>query len=266
MKRKHIITVLCLILLAAAGGFGLDAYFDHQEEKEKLEAYARIIPYISLQPDDTFEEKVDKVRLFLFKHTEYSEAEDFHAIWENHPLIAQKLIDHATGKSNTPAPLECSARSNALENILINLGYDVRSITIHANVEDYDSHTFTEVRNPKTGAWHTQDVQFNIYWRMKEDGRRASIADLIQHDFDAYEPCRTPENCGWDLPNKEGSLAEGLKIYLGLASIRDYQRGKRPLHVNTARFDLSQPQKVGDKMLTYCDFRAKNCREQIIRY
>ena len=221
---------------------------------------------IDIKEADDFDTTVDKIRLFLFQHTQYSEGEEFHKIWGDHNAIAKRIIAHADGTSEKRAPLECSSRSGVLENILVILGYPVRSVAVYADQENFISHTFSEVQNPETGKWQVHDVQFNVSWVLKNNGERASINDLIQYGFKEYEPCRTKDNCGWDLPNREGSFAKDLKEHLGLASVKDSQRKTRDLIVNTSRFDLNKPQKVGSKELTYCTYIAKNCRKKIIKY
>ena len=265
VKNKHIrifVTFVAFALIIYAA----DEYKDYRVGQIKHEAYAEIIPLIGLSDDDDFFTTVDKIRLFLFENSVYSDGEDFHKIWGQHTLIAKHIIASADGTAGKRAPLECSSRSGVLESILITLGYKVRSIAVYAYGENYNSHTFTEVQDPKTGKWHTQDVQFNIYWKMKETGERASIYELVQHDVSNYIPCRTPDQCHWDLPNREGSFAKNMPEKFGLASIKDYQRGKRPLVVNTKRFDLNTPQKVGEQSLTYCDWIPKNCREEITKF
>ena len=266
--NKNTLIIVAVTILSLAIGWGIGGLLlDRAEDKEKHASYAALIPLIGIEEDDQFETIADKVRLFIFENTRYSDDADFREIWGDHPVIAKKIAAYANGEAEKRAPLECSARSGAFEIIMTALGYRVRAISVYQYDENYNAHSFSEVQNPRTELWHTQDPQFNIYWRMKETGERASMAQLIEHGFEDYEPCVTPDLCGWDnLPNREGHEAKNLKGHLGLASIKDYQKGTRPLFVNEGRFALSKPQSVKGELKTYCEHVAKNCRGEITIY
>ncbi len=268
MKHKKIYITLIIILSLPLSIIAINECKDWIRNNQKQKNYAKIIPLIGLSENDSFEHTADKVRQFLFEHTKYSEGKEFHDIWGNDPLIAQRIIERANAPDkHSRVPLECSSRSNIFESIMITLGYNARSITAHQYSSDYYSHTFSEIQNPETGQWHVQDVQYNTYWRLiNENGKRASINDLISNEYHMYEPCIAPNKCGWNMRNRENNTPTAFVKYLDLASIKDYQRSRRPLIVNTNRFDLNKPQKVGEEMLTYCKYRAKNCRDDIIKY
>jgi len=254
------------MLAFTAIGFGVDEYQDQQEEQQKHQAYAQIIPLIGLKENDSFETKADKVRSFLFEHTEYSSGPEFHAIWGDHPAIAERIIAHATRKNNKRAPLECSSRSGTLESIYQTLGYKTRSVSVYHYAPNYPSHTFTEVQNPETKEWHIQDTQNDLFWRMKDSGKRASAHDIIKYDKPDYEPCHTSQHCiDWDAENREKVKPSELEKYHDSASIIDRNNGSRPFIVDASRFDLNAPVKIdGKEPMTYCKYRAKNCRDKVM--
>ncbi len=265
-KKKITLTALTVLIILTAIGFAVDEYFDHQEEQQKHQTYAQIIPLIGLEDTDTFETKADKVRSFLFEHTQFDMSPEFYELWGNHPAIADKIIAHAKGINDKRAPLECSSRSGILESIYQTLGYKTRSVSAYKHTAQYSSHTFSEVQNPQTKEWHVQDTQNDLFWRMKDSGKRASIHDLIKHDKSAYTPCRTNQLCiEWNTENREKETPEKLEGYYDSASIIDHNNNSRPFLVNAKRFDLNKPVEINGKSpMTYCDYRAKNCRDEII--
>ena len=266
IKNKTALIALLLLLIINAVGFAVDEYLDRHEDQQKHQAYAQIIPLIDLKKTDTFEAKADKVRAFLFEHTEYSSGPEFHAIWGNPQAITQRIIAHATGENDKRAPLECSSRSGILESIYQTLGYKTRSVSVYHYAPNYPSHTFTEVQNPKTKEWHIQDTQNDLFWRMKSTGKRASTHDIIKYDKPDYQPCRTSQLCiDWDLENREKVKPSELEKYHDSASIIDRNNGSRPFIVDASRFDLNSPVKInGKEPMTYCKYRAKNCRDEVI--
>lgn len=268
MKNKKTLFAIAAVLILTAVGFAIDEYLDYQENQQKHQAYAQIIPLIDLKESDDFETTVDKVRGFLFEHTVYSGGSDFHDIWGNHPAIAQRIIAHATGENDKRAPLECSSRSGALESIYQTLGYKIRSVSVYQHAPNYPSHTFTEVQNPKTKEWHVQDPQNDLFWRIKETGKRASTHDIIKYSKPDYQPCRTNQHCiDWDTQNREKVSPSNLEKYHDSASIIDRNDGSRPFIVDAARFDLNAPVEInGKEPMTYCVYREKNCRDEIIIY
>ncbi|MCK5385091.1 MAG: hypothetical protein KAJ29_05890 [Alphaproteobacteria bacterium] len=265
-KKKIALFAFGIILILTAIGFAVDEYFDRQEEQQKHQTYAQLIPLIGLEANDGFETKVDKVRSFLFEHTQFDMSPEFYALWGNHPVIAERIKAHAKGLNDNRAPLECSARSGVLESIYQTLGYKTRSVSVYKHAPNYPSHTFSEVQNPQTKEWHVQDTQNDLFWRMKDSKKRASIHDLIKHDKSAYTPCRTNQHCiEWNTENREGEKPELLEKYYDSASIIDHNNNSRPFLVNAKRFDLNTPVKIDEKeSMTYCNYRRKNCRDEII--
>lgn len=261
-----ILIILVSIVTVILAAFTIDIYFDNKEIQDRQEAYAKLIPQIHIEKSDTVYNHADKIRTFVFNNTIFGEGKEFRKIWGNHKEISDKIYSYASKQSKKPPPLECSARTSVMENLLQILGYDTRSIDVHAFGEDYESHSFLEVKDPKTGKWHAQDPQFNVYWRDRLTKERLGIRDLVERSQDSYEPCQNNTNCGWTLQNREGHDLLDLKKRFGLAVAIDRKHGKRPLFVNKERFDLNTPQKVGDKNLTYCEYRNKNCKDKIFKF
>lgn len=269
LKNKITLYGIALMIAFTVIGFAIDEYSSHQEEQKKHQAYAQIIPLIELKETDDFETTVDKVRSFLFEHTQFDMSPDFYELWGNHHAIAYRIIAHAKGENNKRAPLECSSRSGILESIIQTLGYKTRSISTYMYSDHYPSHTFSEVQNPETKKWHVQDVQHDQFWRMKNTGARASIHDLIKNYKSTYIPCRTKTHCiTWDKLSRENETPHKLEAYYDSASIIDRNNNSRPFLVNAKRFDLNTPLKIKnkDEPMTYCEYRKKDCRDEIIIY
>lgn len=262
LARKYITRGIVLICALSIIAFTGDAYLDKREDRQKHQAYAQLIPLIGIEAGDNLNVQADKIRLFIFTHTRFGEGDAFRQIWGDHETIAARIAAAAQGEAKPP-PLECSSRSGAMESLLITLGYEVRSVSVYGYKPGFPAHSFLEVRAPGSDEWQVQDPQFNVFWRDKKTGERLGIRDLVAQDFSRYEPCITPDQCGWNLPNREGHDPRQLRERFGLASVKDYQRGRRPLFVNTTRFPLEQPLEVEGENLTYCDYLEKNCRDTI---
>lgn len=266
MKKRIFIGLVLLVIILTGGGIIIDHNLDLQEKQAKYDAYAALLPLAKVNQDTPFFEAADRIRQFVFANTQFGEGEDFRKIWGDHIEIARRINQFVQGHDNAPPPLECSARSTVMESMLIALGYRVRSVSVYNYGPDYDSHRFLEVQNPKSGQWHAQDPQFNIFWRSIDTKERLGIRDLIAMPYSDYEPCITDQWCGWDLPNREDNYAIDVKEKFDLASVKDYQAGKRPLFVNTQRFKLKEPQMVDGSLQNYCDWIPKNCRDNIYKF
>ncbi len=265
MTKKNAYILFLLILLIALG-LGGKHYQDQTKKQAKYKAYATLIPLIGISDEDTFQTKTDKVRSFVFEHTRLSIDSDFREIWGNHKIIAQKIREHAQGKTTKRVPLECSSRSGIFENILFSLGHSVRSVSVFRHDRTYAGHAFSDVLNPKTGKWEAHDPQYNVFWRMKKDHKRLGIEDLIKYNFSVYEPCHTNGECGWALSTREGQDIEDIKKFLGIAAIKDHVNNNRPLYVNLERFPFDSSWNINGQEMTFCERYKKYCRQDIIFY
>ena len=221
------------------------------------------------KPDMAPSEAADAIREFVNANSIHKIDKQFYAHWKKHDLILKKIISHYRG--GTPPPhLECSSRTSLVEIMLRLLRYKTRIVVLFSPDKDFPSHTFLEFFNPDSNRWEIQDPDYNVYWVERSTGRRIGVTEILSHELDEIAPC-IGKTCDWNVESDEGLKFLDKKAFLGLASIRDnsarersfiYVRPfseKRPLLVNLKRF----PE---DRLETYCQKMAKNCRQAIFRY
>jgi hypothetical protein len=137
------------------------------------------------------------------------------------------------------------------------MGLATRRVDVY-DAANLRSHTFLEVLNPDTGAWETQDPDYDIYWRRAGSPERVSIAEAAG-DLDNVVPCgRT--GCRWSISSREGTRAELLRDYLDFIVVRERASSRR-FTVHTARADPAKVYEHRSRTGTFCDVLAKNCRD-----
>lgn len=264
--KKKILYSLSALLIVVSIIFGINTYSDYKKQEDKIKAYAALIPLIGITDQDSFHQKADKVRAFVFEHTQFDMGQEFKKIWGDHKTIAKKISAHAQGKNNNRVPLECSSRSGVFENIMTALGFHVRSVSVFRHDDHFGGHSFSEVMNPDTKQWEAYDPQYHVFWRIKENHTRIGIKELVQLPYKDYEPCRNEEFCGWDIPNRENRKMIGIQTQLGMATVNDYNQDTRYLFVNLERFPMEMPQNIKGKKMTFCEYYPKYCRENVMIY
>ena len=268
------IGALCTVLTVTAY-FGIDEFTKYQQRQEialRAESIVRhLLPDLSKR---SFHEKVDSVRRFIRAHSTNDSAGEFVAFsgrtfydyWKDYPFMLDSMIRHAS-KPMPKIELDCSTQSAIMTQILEQLGIEHRRVAVYRHAPNYPGHSFLEVFNYETDKWEVQDPHFDIFWRHIPTDMRASIEELVGSPYSDIEPCLSDGMCGWDIANEEGYKPRNIKPYLGLASVVDRKRRQRPLFVNEGRFPLAQATEIeGGSPLTYCEYRAKNCRESILRF
>lgn len=213
-----------------------------------------------------FHRRLDTVRTFINDNSVHKIDKAFRANRGNADAFAAGMLAHAKGSAAEPVHMECSTRTNSMNRILKELGYDTRIVAIFNSKTNLRSHSFLEVMNPETKRWETQDADYDIYWRSKGSDRRISLADAAQ-SIDDIEPCGRNE-CGWTHVSREGIKAEGLMKYLDIISITAKQKAIR-YALFTSRADLNRTYTKGSKQGSFCEVEAKRCRHgfyDITRY
>lgn len=268
MKKKHIPYLLALVTLCVGIGYGIDEYLDRQEHQQNIATYGSLIPLVDIPKNASVTETADIVREFINGNSKHYMDKEFFDHWGKHDIIVQKMTAYVRGESDKPVHLECSSRGGAMELMLKSMDIKIRNINVWHHAQNFPAHTFLEVYDPQTKAWHVQDPGFDIFWKIKETGKRASAIELVKLGPDAVEPCHTETECGWDRDYKDAQANVNiLWDYMGLAVIKDRTIGMRDLFVNETLFQLDKPAKVAEKgNIVYCEHMKKNCRGEITIY
>jgi hypothetical protein len=264
MRRN--LTILLLLSLCIGLYIPARHFLKAQKRKEDREIYKVLVPEIGISLQDDFYTKVDKTRVFISRNSTHKIDDEFYSYWGNAKKVVAKFHDKLAGKSETGPHLECSSRTGIMLKMLENMGYQTREVIVYKAKDNFPSHVYLEVKNPKTESWHIQDPDYDIFWKMKKTGARASVADLWSHRLKDFEPCLNDEKCGWNIINREGRKPKSIKGSFGLAYVQNHQTGEKTLHVNAARFPLEKRVLVDGRMESYCEMKPRNCQRTIIKY
>jgi hypothetical protein len=245
-------------LLVVLAWVAIDEIGDYRTAKAANAHAQEIVSILGLKATPDFHQQLDKVRTFVNDNSDHEIDDAFRANQGNLAAFAAGVLAHAKGKSPEPIHMECSTRTTLMVLILGALGYETRVVAIFNSRTNLKSHSFLEVKNPKTGHWETQDADFDIYWRSKNSGERISLADTAEI-IDDIEPCGR-DTCGWDHVSPEGRKADKLKSYLDIISITDRQRDIR-YALFTSRADLTRTYRKGSEQGAFCEVEDKRCKQ-----
>lgn len=264
--RRILAGLVGSVLIGGTLWLALD-WADKRRTEARTHAYVQeIISMLDLAAVRDFHRRLDTVRTFINDNSVHKIDKAFRANRGNADAFAAGMLAHAKGSAAEPVHMECSTRTNSMNRILKELGYDTRIVAIFNSKTNLRSHSFLEVMNPETKRWETQDADYDIYWRSKGSDRRISLADAAQ-SIDDIEPCGRNE-CGWTHVSREGIKAEGLMKYLDIISITAKQKAIR-YALFTSRADLNRTYTKGSKQGSFCEVEAKRCRHgfyDITRY
>jgi hypothetical protein len=264
VKRKTALYVLlALIALGGLGWLGFDLGHEAYKDFEEDRAVAELTAAMQIPEGASAAEIADHIRVFILENSIHKIDEEFYAHWGNQPVIIGKMLTYNRDKSAPPPHMECSSRSGLMRLVMNRLGYRTRNIDLYMHADRYPGHTYMEFFNPDSKDWEAQDVDFNVFWIERKTGRRVKTEDLIKNDLINYIPCTAPGVCAWERPDKEMSM---LRERLALAVVIDKEAGERYILVNTKRFDMDKPAMADGKMQTYCEYRDKDCRQEIIKF
>ncbi len=236
--------VAVLGALVVAGDRAWDRYLD-----ARYDALASELADLADLPADDGERAADMAREFVLAHSVAKMDDWFWANWRDREKLASTMLAHAKGAGTEPPHLECSTRSGIMSAMLRSRGYEVRRIDAYT-AKDLESHSFIEVRDPKTGRWHAEDPLYGIYWRRIDTKERVTISS-DGDDLTKIEPCGR-SGCGWDSAEARGAKAAAKRF--DLIAVR-YSDGPR--------FTVYTSRAGADDVARYCKKVGKNCRDGI---
>lgn len=262
-RWRQLAVASILILAVAALAIG---GFRHWQKAVQAQHYQQIIGQLTehaglfglaAAPSVVF----DRARMFVNDHSTHNIDAAFFALWRAPERVATAVLAHAQGHLTEKPHLECSTRTHVLSGILRTLGFATRQVVLYDHTRQLASHTLLEVLNPQTQRWEIEDPDYDIYWRHKASGKRASITAVVAAP-EQHEPCGRAQ-CGWDQPSSEGQTPEFLRPYLHLASIIDKERPRRVSFYH-AEFDPAQQFTYAERTGTFCELLRKNCRDGFV--
>ena len=199
--------LLCAVFVTAVW-IGIERFREARIDRAYDAKLDRIVSLMDLPAEDDVQARFDRIRSFINDHTRHKIDVAFYALVGDKNGIAERVIAHAEGKTENRAHLECASRTNLMGGIMRKLGYETRVVAIFDTQNGLRSHSFLDVKNPKTGQWESQDADYDLYWTSRLRRARVSVADAPE-DVDDLLPCNR-ERCGWDLVSRETSKSSSF--------------------------------------------------------
>jgi rhodanese-related sulfurtransferase len=258
--KKLLKIAIALIIILAISWVSIDEYKDYKEDKIIDAQRAEIVTHITLPENLNFHQTIDIVREFVVAHSEINMNEEFYSIWHNHPKVLSTFLAGIKKERDTFIPLECGTRTGIMQDILIHLGYGIRTINMYdLSTPSITSHVIIDVLNPETNKWESHDSIYNIYWRNKKTKERATFMNMIGHK-DEHEPCNS-KKCGWNIISTENQQAKNTERYFYIATVVDRKAGNRYSVYDSKRTSPDTEYTLDNETGTFCKLRAKECRD-----
>lgn len=264
MNITRTITLTALAITIIAIVFYAANKYDDFNKDLVIDAYnEEIISLMAFPEDANFHDKIDYIREYIASHSEININEEFYSIWRSQEKILSTFIAGIKKERDTFVPLECATRTGIMQGILLNLGYNVRTLYVYnAHTEALAGHVILDVFNPDTGKWESQDSRYDLYWKNIETGQRVSFVDIIGK-ADKHQPCNT-QKCGWAIVSHEGEVAETLRNHLSIVSVVNKQKGVRQSFYDPKILSPDKRFSLNGQSGTFCELVEKNCRQGFI--
>ena len=262
-RKGFILAAAAAIIIALSGWLG-GWVIEHRRSQQYDGALRQMINLMAIPDVASTEAKFDTVRHFIHSHSRHKSDAAFWKLRGNKNLIAQGVIDHASGRTKEPVHMECSTRSSLMGNVLRKLGFKTRTVYVFDTDPKSDgklrSHTFLDVFNPSTGKWESQDPDYDFFWSSVSEGVRISVFEAPEH-LSEIQPCDR-SRCGWDLISDEGKAIKQVHELIDVVSIVDKTTDQR-ISRFTSRADLNAEFSFYDRKGTFCEVFGKLCRTVI---
>ena len=264
--RKGFIFAAAAAIIIALSWWSGGWVIEHRRSQQYDVALQQIINLLAIPDAASTEAKFDTVRHFIHSHSRHKMDAAFWKLHGNRNLVAEGVIDHASGRTKEPVHMECSTRSSLMANVLRKLGFKARIVYVFDTDPTSNgklrSHTFLDVFNPSTGKWESQDPDYDFFWKSVGEGVRISVFDAPEH-LSEIQPC-DQSRCGWDLISDEGKAIKQVHELIDVVSIVDKTTDQR-ISRFTSRADLNAEFSFYDRKGTFCEVFGKLCRTVIPR-
>lgn len=267
VQKKFITLAIVLVVAVAAffvGRYGMDKYRDHLSDKQYDAKIDAIHAHIPGRSKEDFHRAADRLHDFVRANSQHKMDEEFYSLWPDRMKLADAFIDGLEGKRKDKPHMECSTRSNILAALHEKEGRRVRNVVMYSPANNLLNHRVIEVLNPETGGWEAYDVTYDMYYKNKDSGKRASIAEVGAAPESHY-PCNTKGDCGWNIKTDDALDAENLRDYLKIITIHDKESD---LRISLRSDDIKEDHvyKTSEDSGTFCDLFSKNCPQGFLSY
>lgn len=250
LRRTHIALAITLPVMMIIMVFGVFLVLRNESKKELIERQTHdlLVASRAIGTSD-FESRLDLVRVFINENTTHV------SNLPSRPLTQtlQDMIYYIRSETDDRPLLDNAARRGVMKAMLKSLGYQTRTARLY-NPETMNSHAMIEVLDPKTGSWHAQDPDYDVYWINTKSGKRVSIGDVLQSP-DTHEPCGR-NLCGWDHHNLQGMNTLALKPYLQVLVLKE---ADEEMTYYRPEINPDAVHKVGGRTGQFCDIITNAC-------
>lgn len=175
--------------------------------------------------------------------------------WKHKEILFARLTERVANQSLPPPAMDCFARSVTLSRLLDKAGIESHNIVLINPVDEFSDHVMLEAKNPATGKWELHDPSFDVVLADAKTHAPLSARETVAASLDDIVPCRG-DVCGWDLASWEDRDVTVIRDYLGaMAQRSSSDEPAKAFYVNPDRFDLDKPFKVGERTVTYRQYR-----------
>lgn len=263
-----IITGLVLIIVVTEEA--LDIYAEKKENK----AFAALAPdFISLCLEDTNRSDhsfiLGRLRQCVYDNSIHNIDEEFYAHWRAPTSDKlRRIMNFAKGDVMEPPHMECSTRTEVLEELYLFMGYDTKVYNIVRPADDFPGHVLVEVLNPDTNEGELHDPTYNVSYNSLETGKRLNAMEVLETPLHKIAYCENAGNCTQaEMREDDVLVSDKIRDYLGFFYHKPDTGNKDGiLAINKSRFDPEQKFEVDGEMMTYCEKREKHCYNPIEFY
>lgn len=260
MKIRLIL--ISFIILAIGASYGLYEYYEYRQERNERDLASRYLgdaAELCLKefPAKNSHEKIRNLRHCVYINSEFRTDENLVSLWENEDVVASWMVNYMQKSVKNPPPMECSIRSGTFGEMLESQGFKSRNIIVTRNEDNFNDHVVRGVFNPDTEKWEVHDPSYDVEFVSLKNKEVLGIKRMLRAGVDEFVPCNYEGQCGWDLKTKELPLTYN-KGYWNIAWIKE----TRTLFT-TQNLDVNAKRNVYGENMSYCEFRAKWCRDKI---
>ena len=263
MKKNKIFLsglVVIVVLGLAYSAYEYNKYRLEIHEKEIATRNFSGIAELCLNefPAKNSHEKTRNLRHCVFINSQHNTEKNMRSLWEKADVMSGWMLGYMRKEKPYAPPMECSVRSGMLTEILKSQGLQSRHVVATRNEDNFNDHVVVEVLNPETGEWELHDPSYDVEFLSLTDKRPLGIKEMLSSGTGKFVPCNHDSKCGWDLKTREGTTLDYNRGYWDIAWVKTI----RTLFT-TDRLDVNVKRYVQGQKLSYCEFRAKWCKDKI---
>ncbi|MAQ71733.1 MAG: hypothetical protein CL565_06025 [Alphaproteobacteria bacterium] len=273
--KKRSLTGLLVIVTLVFIGMLAEAIFDSYEEYKEKVAFSQLAPdFISMCLKDAEDRGnndviLGRIRQCVHNNSVHNIDEEFYQHWRAPTSDKlRRILDFANGDMPEPPHMECSTRTEVLEDLYRYMGYQTKVYNVVQAADDFPGHILVEVFNPTTKEGELHDPTYNVSYNNFETGKRLNAIEVLETPLNEIAYCGNAGNCSQEeMREDEALVSDKIRDYFGFFYHKpDTGNEDGILSINKSRFDPEEKFSVKGEQMTYCEKKAKNCQNPIQFY